>query len=50
MRLKSELLYRLACVQQKQGLPDHARRSLEYSVVLNPDNERARIKLRELAD
>lgn len=40
-RLKAELLYRIACIQEKSGNDDLARQSLEYSISVDPDYEKA---------
>jgi len=47
LQLKAEILYRMACIQEKAGKNTEAQQSLEYSLAINPDNEKARIMLHQ---
>ena len=43
--LKSEIMYRIACLYEAKGDKESARRSLEYGLYLNPGNARAHMML-----
>lgn len=43
--LKSDIMYRIACLYEAKGDKEGARRSLEYGLYLNPGNARAHMML-----